>query len=90
MSTIEVPAHRPSTKITWDHGLLTVERISVGTQTRVSLQGQVKIRTKNGQIEQARSTFRASGFPVERVLSPFQAKPVHGVAHHVRENPGGI
>lgn len=64
-----------STKITWDHGLLTVERIS-GDTNEGQLAGQVKIRTKNGQIEQARSTFRASGFPVERVLSPFQAKPV--------------
>jgi hypothetical protein len=36
----------------------------------------VKIRAKNGQMEQARSTFRASGIPVERVLSPFQEKPV--------------
>lgn len=64
-----------STKITWDQGLLTVERIS-GDTNEGQLGGQVKIRTKNGQIEQARSTFRASGIPVERVLSPFQAKPM--------------
>ena len=63
-----------STKITWDHGLLTVERIS-GDTNEGQLAGQVKIRTKNGQMEQARSTFRASGIPVERVLSPFQERP---------------
>ncbi|ODT46265.1 MAG: hypothetical protein ABS70_01135 [Nitrospira sp. SCN 59-13] len=63
-----------STKITWDHGLLTVERIS-GDTNEGQLAGQVKIRTKNGQMEQARSTFRASGIPVERVLSPFQEQP---------------
>jgi hypothetical protein len=64
-----------STKITWDHGLLSVERIS-GDTNEGQLAGQVKIRAKNGQMEQARSTFRASGIPVERVLSPFQEKPV--------------
>ncbi|MBS0170847.1 MAG: AsmA-like C-terminal domain-containing protein [Nitrospira sp.] len=64
-----------STKITWDHGLLTVERIS-GDTNEGQLGGQVKIRTKNGQMEQARSIFRASGIQVERVLSQFQAKPV--------------
>ncbi|HQR15910.1 MAG TPA: AsmA-like C-terminal domain-containing protein [Nitrospira sp.] len=63
-----------STKITWDHGLLTVERIS-GDTNEGQLAGQVKLRTKNGQMEQARGTFRASGIPVERVLSPFQEKP---------------
>ncbi|MCS6327447.1 MAG: AsmA-like C-terminal domain-containing protein [Nitrospira sp.] len=64
-----------SSKITWEHGLLTVERIS-GDTNEGQLAGQVKIRTRNGQIEQARSAFRASGLPVERVLSPFQHKPV--------------
>ena len=64
-----------STKITWDHGLLTVERIS-GDTNEGQLAGQVKIRTKNGQMEQARSTFRASGLPVERILSQFEEKPV--------------
>lgn len=64
-----------STKITWDHGLLTVERIS-GDTNEGQLAGQVKIRTKNGRMEQARSTFRASGIPVERVLSVFQDKPL--------------
>jgi len=64
-----------SGKITWDHGLLTVERIS-GDTNEGQLAGQVKIRTKNGQVEQARSTFRASGLPAERVLAPFQDKPV--------------
>lgn len=64
-----------SSKITWEHGLLTVERIS-GDTNEGHLAGQVKIRTKNGQVEQARSTFRAGGLPVERVLGPFQDKPV--------------
>lgn len=62
-----------STKITWDHGLLAVERIS-GDTNEGQLAGQVKVRSKNGRIEQARSTFRASGLPVERLLSPFQEK----------------
>ncbi len=64
-----------STKITWDQGLLTVERIS-GDTNEGQLAGQVKVRTKNGHIEQARSIFRASGLPVERLLSPFQEPPV--------------
>lgn len=64
-----------SSKITWEHGLLTVERIS-GDTNEGQLAGQVKIRMRNGQMEQARSTFRAGGLPVERVLSPFQDKPV--------------
>ena len=64
-----------STKIIWDHGLLTVERVS-GDTNDGHLAGQVKIRMRNGQMDQARSTFRVSGLPAERVLSPFQDKPV--------------
>ena len=64
-----------STKITWEHGLLAVERIS-GDTNEGQLAGQAKIRTKNGQMEQARSAFRASGVPVERLSSLFYEKPL--------------
>ena len=64
-----------STKLTWDHGVLTVDRIS-GDTNEGQVAGLVKIRTKQGQVEQARSTFRASGIPVERLLSPFREQPL--------------
>ncbi len=64
-----------STKITWENELLSVERIS-GDTNEGQLAGQVKIRTNNGQMAQARSIFRASGLPIERILAPFQEKPV--------------
>lgn len=64
-----------STKITWEHGLLAVERIS-GDTNEGQLAGQAKIRTKNGQMEQARSAFRASGVPAERLSSLFHEKPL--------------
>lgn len=64
-----------STRIVWDHGLLTVERIS-GDTNDGHLAGQVKVRANGRRIEQVRSTFRASGIPIDRLLSPFQEKPV--------------
>ncbi len=64
-----------STKISWDRGLFTVERIS-GDTNEGHLAGQLKVRSNGRRIEQVRSTFRASGIPVDRLLSPFQAHPV--------------
>jgi hypothetical protein len=63
-----------STKVIWDHGLLTVERIS-GDTNEGHIAGQVKMRASGHRIEQARSVFRASGIPVDRVLSLVQEKP---------------
>jgi hypothetical protein len=59
----------------WDHGLLTVERIS-GDTNEGHVAGQVKVRASGPRIEQARSTFRVNGIPLDRVLSLFQEKPV--------------
>ncbi|MCS6287936.1 MAG: AsmA-like C-terminal domain-containing protein [Nitrospira sp.] len=64
-----------SAKISWDRGLFTVERIS-GDTNEGHLAGQLKVRANGRRIEHVRSTFRASGIPVDRVLSPFQAHPV--------------
>ena len=64
-----------SSRVVWNQGLLTVERIS-GDTNDGHVAGQVKIRAAGRRIEQARSTFRASGIPVERVLSLVQEKPV--------------
>ena len=64
-----------SSRVAWNHGLLTVERIS-GDTNDGHLAGQLKIRTAGRRIEQAKSTFRASGIPVERVLSLVQDRPV--------------
>jgi hypothetical protein len=64
-----------SSRVAWNQGLLTVERIS-GDTNDGHVAGQVKIRAAGRRIEQARSTFRASGIPVERVLSLVQEKPV--------------
>ena len=63
-----------STKVVWDHGLLTVERIS-GDTNEGHIAGQVKLRASGRRIDQARTTFRASGIPVDRVLSLVQEKP---------------
>ncbi len=64
-----------STRVVWDHGLLTVERIS-GDTNEGHVAGQVKVRASGPRIEQARSTFRVNGIPLDRVLSLFQEKPV--------------
>ncbi len=64
-----------SARVAWNQGLLTVERIS-GDTNDGHVAGQVKIRAAGRRIEQARSTFRASGIPVEQVLSLVQEKPV--------------
>ncbi len=64
-----------SSRIVWDHGLLTVERIS-GDTNDGHVAGQVKVRADGRRIEQARSTFRASGIPVERLLGLVSEKPV--------------
>jgi hypothetical protein len=64
-----------SSRVAWNHGLLTVERIS-GDTNDGHLAGLLKIRTAGRRVEQARSTFRASGIPVERVLSMVQDRPV--------------
>jgi hypothetical protein len=64
-----------STRIAWDHGLLTVERIS-GDTNEGHLAGQVKVRTDGRRIEQARSVFRASGIPIDRILALLQEKPL--------------
>ena len=63
------------TKIAWDHGQLSVERIS-GDTSEGHVAGQVKVRASGRRIEQARSVFRASGIPIDRVLSLVQEKPV--------------
>ena len=63
-----------SSRFVWDHGLLTVERIS-GDTNEGHVAGQVKVRATGRGIEQARSTFRASGIPVDRLLALIQEKP---------------
>lgn len=63
-----------SSRVVWDHGLLTVERIS-GDTNEGHVAGQVKVRASGRRIEQARSTFRASGIPLDRVLTLVQEKP---------------
>lgn len=64
-----------SSRIVWDHGLLTVERIS-GDTSEGHVAGQVKVRADGRRIEQARSTFRASGVPVDRLLALVHEKPM--------------
>ncbi|MEO7859376.1 MAG: AsmA-like C-terminal domain-containing protein [Nitrospirales bacterium] len=64
-----------SSRIVWDHGLLTVERIS-GDTNEGHVAGQVKVREAGGRLEQAGGTFRVSGIPIERLLALVQGKPV--------------
>ncbi|MBA3754392.1 MAG: AsmA-like C-terminal domain-containing protein, partial [Nitrospira sp.] len=63
-----------SGRVAWDHGLLTVERIS-GDTNEGHAAGEVKVRAGSRRIEQARGTFRVSGIPVERLLDMVQEKP---------------
>ena len=63
-----------SSRIVWDHGFLTVERIS-GDTNEGHVAGQVKVRAEQ-RVEQARGTFRVSGIPIERLLALLQEKPV--------------
>lgn len=63
-----------SSRIVWDHGLLTVERIS-GDTNDGHVAGQVKIQAGEGRVQQVRSTFRANGIPVDRLLALVQEQP---------------
>ena len=63
-----------SGRVVWDHGLLTVERIS-GDTNEGHVGGQIKVRSTGRRVEQARSTFHASGIPIERVLSLVREEP---------------
>ncbi len=63
-----------SSRIVWDRGVLVIERIS-GDTNEGHVGGQIKVRSTGRRVEQARSTFRASGIPVERILSLLQAEP---------------
>ena len=63
-----------SSRVVWDHGLLTVERIS-GDTTEGHVGGQVKVRANGRRVEQIRGTFRANGIPVDHVLSLVQEEP---------------
>lgn len=62
-----------SSRVVWDHGLLTVDRIS-GDTNEGHVAGQVKVRAEQ-RLEQARGTFRVSGIPIERLLAMVQEKP---------------
>ncbi len=63
-----------SGRISWDHGLLTVERIS-GDTNEGHVGGQVKARAGPRRIEQARGTFHLNGMPAEHLLDLIQEKP---------------
>ncbi len=64
-----------STRVVWDHGLLTVERIS-GDTNDGHVAGQAKVRMDGRQQpERVGSTFRANGIPIDRVLSEIQQHP---------------
>jgi hypothetical protein len=64
-----------SGRVVWDHGLLTVDRIS-GDTNEGHVAGQIKVQEAGRRIEQARGTFRVSGIPIERLLALIQEKPV--------------
>ncbi len=53
---------------------MTVERIS-GDTNEGHVGGQIKVRSTGRRVEQARSTFHASGIPIERVLSLVREEP---------------
>lgn len=63
-----------SSRIVWDRGVLVIERIS-GDTNEGHVGGQIKVRSTGPRVEQARSTFRANGIPVERILSLVQSEP---------------
>ncbi len=64
-----------SSRVVWDHGLLTVDRIS-GDTNEGHVAGQVKMRGAGQRVRQAQSTFRMNGVPIERLLTLVEEKPV--------------
>ena len=71
--------------VLWDHGMLTVERIS-GDTNDGHVAGQVKIREAGRRIRQARSTSARAAFLIEQALSLVQEKPFVGAGSRPQEN----
>ena len=63
-----------SGRVSWDHGLLAVERIS-GDTNEGHVAGEAKARAGTRRIEQARGAFRVNGIPVEHLLDLVQEQP---------------
>jgi hypothetical protein len=63
-----------SGRVSWDHGLLTVERIS-GDTNEGHVGGEIKARAGTRRIEQARGTFHVNGIPAEQLLELIQEQP---------------
>lgn len=64
-----------SSRVLWEHGLLTVDRIS-GDTNEGHVAGRVKVRGVGQRLRQAQSTFRMDGIPVERLLAVAGETPV--------------
>lgn len=64
-----------SSRVLWEHGLLTVDRIS-GDTNEGHVGGRVKARGVGQRLRQAQSAFRMDGVPIERLMTVVGATPV--------------
>jgi hypothetical protein len=64
-----------SCRIAWDHGVLTVDRLS-GDTNEGHVGGRLVVQQDGPQSAQVRSAFRVSGVPIERLLMLASDRPI--------------